>query len=969
MYKSIKELNLIGWLTIVVLILLSQTNLLAAGTGDLKGIIVDATTGDGLPGANVYLENTAIGGATDLDGFYHIMSIPAGSYDLVITYIGYTEQTISIQVSEDQTLEQHVEMTPSFVEIGETINVSAQRVGQQGAINQQLTSDALMNVVSSDRIQELPDANVAESVGRIPGVSVTRDAGEANKIVIRGLEPKFNAITVNGVRIPSTDSGNRSVDLSMISSESLEAIEVFKAATPDMDAEAIGGIVNLRVKKAPQERTMRLKLNGGYNHLNDDYSNYKLISEFGQRFFDQKLGLIVGGNFEKINRGSERYGGTWDTEGNGVEVPITTVGEKSNITHTQEIRNRLGINLTLDYAYDDGNIWITNFFSKTSRDPYSVKKNYNPEADNIVYEVESKNIDLAALSSSINGEHTFSAMKMDWIISRYTAQTDNDQDYRMEFREQGDPYDDDILDDDDPDTYPLAARNDLNTIYLRNAYSKPDKTLQTDYSANLNFKIPFNLGKSLGGFLKFGSKYTQTKRKRENISRGQAFYYLRSDYVGDASADHPRPLIFVNNGQIAARNFIKSETDYNLIVNNEYKMFPLFKRSKIDEWFNYQQSHFNFDRSTLSDEYDLKESVMAGYIMAKLNFGQTVSVIPGVRYEGSDNTYNGVWSTIGGSYGGEGVDKDSTSTRNYEHWFPHLHIKYKPLSWFDLRLSVNKTLARPNYNWVSPWTKIKSSGPSIKRGNPDLKDTKSWNYDVTTSFYSNTFGFFTLGGFYKEFEDVFYEKQSRVLDDDVQKYSIPGGGLGYEMTSYANSDKAKLWGIEVDLQTQFVLFPFIPDFLKGIVLNANYTRVWSEMVYPFYRYRKYVDWTAPGTPTITEYDETERIGTMPGQAKQLFNISMGYDTGNFSSRISILFQDESRDKVKKIYQEDEWDDNFWRWDASVKYKITQAISVDLNLVNISGTQDVEYFGSTDYLTDRFYYGMTGSAGIQYYFNE
>ena len=133
---------------------------------------------------------------------------------------------------------------------GQEVVVTGQAKGQMDAINKQLNAKSIMNIVSSDRIRELPDANVAETIARVPGVTIKRDGGEGNKVIIRGLSPKYNSITVDGTRLSSTDYGDRSTDLSMISQYMLDGIEVTKAGTPDLDADVLGGTVNLKLKRA-----------------------------------------------------------------------------------------------------------------------------------------------------------------------------------------------------------------------------------------------------------------------------------------------------------------------------------------------------------------------------------------------------------------------------------------------------------------------------------------------------------------------------------------------------------------------------------------------------------------------------------------------------------------------------------------------------------------------------------------------
>jgi len=976
-----RKFFLLQMIMLIALMFLSQGMLSAQGTGGLKGKVVDESSGDPLPGANVYIDGTAMGSATDLSGNYRIMNVPPGTYDLIVTFIGYNKKTVSVQVAPGQVLEQDIQMAFSVIDLGQAVTISAQRVGQVGAINRQLTSDALMNAVAADRIQELPDANVAESIGRIPGVSIEREGGEASKVVIRGLEPKLNAITVNGIKVPATssgtasggskhnvsdDQGDRAVDLSMMSSELLEAIEVFKAPTPDMDAEAIGGIVNLRVKKAPNQRTILFRGNGGYNQLNNEYSDYKFVSQYSQRFLNKSIGVIGGLNVEKTNRGSERYSASYDTDGvvdttTGI-VPVA--GQRMSIRDTQEDRKRIGGYLTIDYAFETGVIWFTNFYSKTSRNPFSVTKHYRPRDQGITYDVRYQEIDLSGLSSSLNGEHHILGMDIDWVLSRYATQTNNSYDMEMEFYGYGN-YDESILDRDDVDTYVPAARDSLNTIYLRNNYFRPDTTAQTDYTAELNFKVPYSISSKLSGFIKFGGKYSQSSRERMVYGAGIADYYQGGDIVADAQALYPGHLDINGQGRIAGSNFVTSATGQNKIINNQYVLSPLFDQNKMTDWYSYQKSLFNSERYSLSDAYDLRETLTAGYVMTKLNVGQKLSVIPGVRYEHQDSEYNAVWSTVNGMYGLYGLAEDTTTTKNYGHWFPHLHLKFKPVSWFDLRASAIKTIARPNYYWILPWTRLNAENTRIDRGNPDLKESTSWNFELSSSFYSNTIGLFTIGGFYKRMSDVFFSKTSNVYgEDEIERLQIPGGSGGYQMRSYDNADEARVWGVEIDLQTQLALVPFVPTIFKGILLNVNYARIWSETYYPQHFNDRITDYTTWPPTVTTNYQEWYRKGPLTGQADQILNMSLGYDVGGFSSRVSLMYQGKSLSDVGVIEDEDDWDDDFWRWDASVKYKLNDLIGFYVNLAHIGGQPDRTFFGETDRQTRRSYYGMTGSAGVE-----
>jgi len=245
-------------MSLLALLLISNA-VLAQST--LRGVVTDSLGNSPLVGANVYLIGTALGSATNLEGEYRIDRIPEGAYTLRITYIGYSTKQIQVNIQNNKTVQINAALMQHLIEAG-SIVVTGQAVGQAAAINQQITSNTIINVVSEEKIRELPDANAAESIGRLPGVSILRSGGEANKIILRGLDDKFTNITIDGVKIPPTDATSRGVDLSTLSQSSLAGIELYKAATPDKDGDALAGSINLVTKKAPETRRLKADLKG-----------------------------------------------------------------------------------------------------------------------------------------------------------------------------------------------------------------------------------------------------------------------------------------------------------------------------------------------------------------------------------------------------------------------------------------------------------------------------------------------------------------------------------------------------------------------------------------------------------------------------------------------------------------------------------------------------------------------------------
>src|SRR3989304_485187 len=272
--------------------------------GVLRGFVADSSTGERLVGANVLLVGTPQGASTDHNGEFRISSISPGEYPIRISYLGFIVQHIEAAIADDQTTTISALLVSEIIQ-GPEVVVTAQARGQTAAINQQISAKSIVNVISEEKIRELPDANAAEAIGRLPGVSLLRSGGEANKVVLRGLSDKYSSVTIDGVRIPPTDVDDRGVDLSTISQGSLAGVELYKALTPDKDADAIAGSVNLVTRKAPSERLIRFDGRGNYNGLDASASQYNPNGRYGERFLDDFLGVQVTGNLEKTIRSNE----------------------------------------------------------------------------------------------------------------------------------------------------------------------------------------------------------------------------------------------------------------------------------------------------------------------------------------------------------------------------------------------------------------------------------------------------------------------------------------------------------------------------------------------------------------------------------------------------------------------------------------------------------------------------------------
>ncbi|MEZ4828590.1 MAG: TonB-dependent receptor [Bacteroidia bacterium] len=932
----------------------------AAYGQSITGVVTDQSSLAPLPSARVVLEGTSRGVLTSTSGQFELRNLPPGSYQLNISYIGYRSESIPVEVKEGAETKVNVEMKLEGLSLDEVV-ISAQLLGQTKAINQQLNSDALVNVVSSDKIKELPDVNAAEAIGRLPGISVNRTGGEANQVVVRGLSPELTSVTINGVRVPSTSATDRSVNLSMISPELLSSIEVYKSPTADMDGDAIGGIVNLGVFRAMDEPQLIARAYGGYNGLDNELSNYKASINGSSRFLKKKFGVIAKANIERINRSSESNSSSWDSNFGDERWPLTGTSFQDNINFLE----RAGGNLQLDYQYKSGYVVAQGFFSQRNSDLTQLSNDYSNSAT-VTHNPRHSQSSTSTLQTLLSGKQKVSLFEIDWVLARNRVVDDNPYDVGMVFQQfdginlTGFFFSPDEM---------LAQRNfNYDKAWLQRYSFEPSKTTQTNYTGSLDIKMDFNLGKKLGGFLKFGGKYRYDDRIREQDFKHQPWYYLDAQVRSTAVANWPGPLTVGGStgNHIMLSNFFDSE-DRLPIWGSSYFIAPMINRQTVDDWHTYQQGELLLQYDQEHQRYDLTETVKAGYVMAKIKYGNWLSIIPGVRLEYSDNRYHGYISSLDVN-GAAGSIRDTTTYQQYGELLPSVHIKIKPLKWFDVRMSAVKTLARPNFNMITPRARLDITNGRVFRGNPALKYAEAWNYDASVSLFSGKWGLLTVGGFYKHFDNYFTRTERVMSAEEALSLGYPGAVYDVD-EDYINFDNSIVYGLEADLQTSLKM---LPKPFNGVVLSLNATRLWSQTYVPLFnkvtRYdpvlrRNVVDFEK----SYIELNKT----TLPDQVEWISNISLGYDYKGFSSRVSLIYQSSylksfstAAELSGEVYTR-RYVASFLRFDASVSQKLGKHLMLMASFANFANAKEVEYQYLPQYVRSDNRYGMTIDLGIQY----
>jgi len=982
------------WIFVVLLILLISPSLLAQGSGSIKGRVTDKETGEPLIGANVFIQSTGMGASADLEGRFHLRGIPPGTYSLKVSYIGYIAMTRDVTVNNDQVLEQDFLLVARAI-TGETFVVTGQARGQISAVNQQLASNTISNIVSQDRIKELPDVNAAESIGRLPGVSINRWAGEATAVAIRGLSPKYNTVTVNGVTLPATSNEDRSVDLSLISSNILDGIELKKANTPDMDADALGGTIDLRLKEAPEGLQASAMLQGGYNQIQKYAGNYNTNVSVSDRLFGGSLGVVAGLNSDRYNRSADQLSAAYRSSAAIQTLSDITV-DNLTVRENNAYKTRMGGNLLLDYAIPYGKISGNGFYSQAKTDGTYRSDLMDFTHNSHYYNLQSNISTTSIYTSSVGIKQDFGWMKYDIGAAATGSKTDDPDNYQYRFAQENG-----AASSSPTATMPLVdawtlERIDTSLTGLSQIFTYSTNLKERQKMLQLNAQIPFRITDDLAGYIKTGGKFRWLSRDFDqeqwgcgNLQYGGSWTGPVSMLIYAASKMYPNDFDVVKDSTvIAARhvwpisrflddfgrsNFLDGQYQMGMVYNLGLmrKLTGALQTLPSNAWQHYAIG-------SVGNDYDGIERYQAGYIMAELNIGPYITFIPGVRYDADYTKYHGQSFreviTNGNNQQLPGDLQHNENERENTFWLPMVHLKIQPADWLIVRLAGTETVTRPDYRMYAPITHINTYQSYVRAANGGLKDSRAKNLDVSVSIYQKYVGFFTVSPFYKTIGNLIMYSTIPRMDTTVAKLvpaelNVPQSWLGSapQVDTYLNNPNPAVYkGIEFDWQTNFW---YLPSFLQGLVLNFNLTSITSTIDVQRFKTTPVTRFVPPRT-YITEIvlSDTIRTNRMPDQPAHIANITIGYDYKGFSIRASYLYQSDKVTGIGQTPVTDAFTAPYKRWDLAIQQKFGENMQVFANVNNLNNRHDESLLGSRQLNpTSIEYYGLTVDVGIRYKF--
>ncbi|HEV2198145.1 MAG TPA: TonB-dependent receptor [Candidatus Acidoferrum sp.] len=349
-----------------------------AQSGSISGKVTDSGGGI-LQGAKVTVEPGGIEVVSDAQGQFLVTGLAPGNYTVKVTYVGLAEfiQKLEVRAGQASPIKADLGVESQNLEV----LVTADRPSAEAEeVNRERTADNIVQVLTSDVIRSLPNANMADALGRLPSVTIERDEGEGKYVQVRGTEPRLTNTTIDGINVPSPESGVRQIKFDAIPADIVESVEINKTLQANMGGDGIGGSINLVTKTAGPRPTMNFSSMGGYTPIQSGRSLVENTGTLGKRFgANQRFGLLIGGSYDWNGRGIDDTEPVPDIANFGTPS-AARIFDAADIREYQYYRSRWGIAGSADYKIADGsNIYArllySDFHNYGDRWVYSINDN------------------------------------------------------------------------------------------------------------------------------------------------------------------------------------------------------------------------------------------------------------------------------------------------------------------------------------------------------------------------------------------------------------------------------------------------------------------------------------------------------------------------------------------------------------------------------------------------------------------
>jgi TonB-dependent receptor len=904
----------------------------AEASGSLRGTVKDPA-GAVLQGARIVLDPTAAAGRSDAQGNFLIQNVKPGVYTVTISYVGFTDSVSTAVVKSGQATP--LDATLAVAATNQQVVVMAELEGDAASVNEQRVSENILSVETDTQIQSLPNANIADALGRMPGVTLQRNEGEGQYVQIRGTEPRLSNTTIDGVIVPGPDPQVRQVDLDTIPADLVGSVAINKTLSANQDGDAIGGSVDLRIKQATSDRpTFAFEGDMGNTPIDGGRPVFLISSSAGMRFGpDKRWGLMLGYSYDLNNRGIDDMEPVPDFDGNG-----NLTFDKMYIQQYLYNRTRYGMAGALDYKLNtNSDIYVHGLFSNF-RD-YGQKFAYQlKEGKHDAYHTSVRRPNLQIADLAIGGNqvfnHTYVRYQIAGAHSRFGGAAGNPG------AAFGSSAGKDCTYVPGPSEYRPQYSCDVagNPIFDPSRYSLQTIDLTSGQATQLNLQasgavgINYHIG-THSSTLEFGGQ-------------------IRNEHKGQ---DAYSPEYDSNNGT-AMTQYLGTFTNPHF-YGGSYHLGPVTSFDLLTGDLNSNPSSYTLDEGTThlqSDaaNYNLQERVSAGYIMNTLELGSKFHLQTGLRFEATQTTDTG-YLVINDANGNYVSTTPQHGSGSYINPLPSVQLRYSIDSSSDIRAVYGRGISRPDpYQLVPYITEDQSTTPyTVGIGNTGLVAEHANDYDILYEKYLPSVGMVEAGYFYKALSLPIYSQQSIIPATGSPLSQAYAGDL---VLQEVNGDHAHVQGVELAYQQHL---SYLPGVLKGAQMNANFTYTGSR-----------------------NYNLTGRTDNpaLVGQAPVSWNVGPSYATKRFLVTIGVShnganiyayqYQSTGPGAVPFGVAGPNGDNYFYahtQVDAKASYYLGKGFTALAIGENMNNAVFGFYNGSQQYMVQREYYKPTYSGGIRW----
>ncbi len=917
----------------------TATNDSDGNSGSVSGRVTDGEQ-HALPGATVIIEDLHTGVASDINGFYTLTDLAPGNYTLKIFYVGYEPITKVITVTGDKVSTADIIMSEDL-ELEEVQVVGAFH-GQRRAIQMQKEEMGVVNVVSADQVGKFPDSNIGDALKRINGVNVQYDQGEARFGQVRGTSADLTSVTINGNRLPSAEGDTRNVQLDLIPSDMIQTIELNKVVTADMDGDAIGGEINLVTKNTPYKQIFNVTAGIGYTWISEK-PQYNFGLTWGDRFFNEKLGIMISGSYQYAPGGSDNTEFEYELS-DDEELELKEI----QVRQYYVTRQRQSYSLALDLNFNELNkISFKGIYNRRNdwENRYRItykKLNSKASKQSVVLQTkagsdDNKNARLErqqTMDFSLDGEHYFGNLKFDWAGSYSRATEDRPNERYAAIAYSGVDFGSGVVDAFEEQPYTTVAIPSIDdTDWEVDELNNSDQTIEeNEYKGRINFTLPIAKGLN-SNKLKFGAKYVYKDKSRET-----SYYEYDEDMLGDW------------------RSHLSTEIRKDFMPGDQYPIGTSFLSKKFLGKLNFNKEEGEEVLEEEAGNYNASEQIISGFLRLDQKIGARFDATLGLRIEHTK------WKTDGVNYeagevdiinedGEEDTEDYETLTptgefeNDYTNLLPSVLLKFKINDDSNIRASFTKTLSRPKYSALIGNKSFNISDCEATIGDPNTKPTESYNVDLSADYYFQSVGLVSLGLFYKSVENVNVETLGYYTGSEL---GLSGNEETFEVTQNLNAYDARIFGIEVAYQRDF---GFITPALKCLGFYGNYTYTHSST-------RNY-----NARLGVKDDDDVK----MAGSPEHTGNASLYFEKSGFNARLSFNVASSFIDEMNTGSRElDRYYDkvNYLDFNASYTWGSKAKFSVFAEGTNLLNQPLRYYQGDEDRTMQVEYYGVKVNAGIK-----